>query len=226
MPRPVRIQQAGYVQHITCKGNDGQVLFKDKTDRQEYLRFLDYARNFYPLKVYNFCLMDNHIHLLVEPKEDGSLSRVMESVTKEYAKYFNKKYGRSGHVFQGRYKNFLVQTERYFFACSRYIDLNPVKANLVTDPKEYVWSGYGLLACGEKSVFEVDKHSLYEVLGKDDFERQVAYRTLVLSYQGEDLDLLNKSARILGDAQFKKQIKQQLKEIRSEKEEKKKEENE
>ncbi len=208
MPRPVRIQQAGYVQHITCKGNDGQVLFKDKTDRQEYLRFLDYARNFYPLKVYNFCLMDNHIHLLVEPKEDGSLSRVMESVTKEYAKYFNKKYGRSGHVFQGRYKNFLVQTERYFFACSRYIDLNPVKANLVTNPKEYMWSGHSELISGAKGVFKVDQHVLYESLGSNDFERQIAYRTLVLSYQGEDLDLLNKRAGILGDSSFKKKVKE------------------
>jgi len=151
--------------------------------------------------------MDNHIHLLVEPKADGSLSKVMEDTSKAYAKYFNKKYGRVGHVFQGRFKSFLVQQERYFFACSRYIDLNPVKAGLVSEPKDYSWSGYSDLITGKSGNIKLDESEVYLSLGKSGFERQIAYRTLVMSYQGEELDLLNKRAGVLGDKEFKQRFK-------------------
>ena len=86
--------------------------------------------------------------MLVEPTQEGSLSKFMEYVSKGYAKYFNKKYNRSGHLFQGRFKSFIIQTERYYFACSRCIDLSPVKEHVVSDPKKYSYSGYSSLAAG------------------------------------------------------------------------------
>lgn len=207
MPRALRIQDAGYMHHVISRGNDRQVLFKSPKDFQTYIGFLEEARSLYPLKIYNFCLMDNHVHLLVEPSEDGSMSKVMEHVSKAYAKYFNAKYDHVGHVFQGRFKSFLIQEERYFFACSRYIDLNPVKANLVVNPADYRWSGYQELAYGKRSLVDLNSHQIYEELGANNRERQIAYKAFVFNYQGEDLDLMNKRAGILGDKAFKGRIK-------------------
>lgn len=211
MPRPLRYQGAGVVHHVVCKGNDGQSLFNDQSDYEYYLSLLTQTRQDYPVDIFNYVLMNNHIHLLVEPQEEGSLSRFMEIVTKSYAKYFNKKYDHTGHVFQGRFKSFIIQRDRYYFACSRYIDLNPVKAGIVNDPREYQWSGYAELACGKKSPLKLAHHDLYQSLGASSMERQIAYRTLVMSYQGEDLDLLNKRAGLLGDRDFKNRIKEVIK---------------
>jgi len=183
MPRAPRYQQAGLLHHVVCRGNDKQVIFKSPKDYITYLDLLEEARKLFPLKVYNYVLMDNHIHLLVEPTEKGSLSKVMEYVSKAYAKYFNKMHLHSGHVFQGRFKSFLIQEERYFFACTRYIDLNPVKANIVNDPKQYKWSAYGYLIGAKEPKIKLDQHDLYQELGKTIQERQIAYRALVISSQ-------------------------------------------
>lgn len=207
MPRPSRFQISGYIHHVISRGNDRQPLFINSADFEFYLSLLNEARKAFPIHIYNFVLMTNHIHLLVEPLEDGNLSRFMHYVTKEYAKYFNKTYNRTGHVFEGRFKSFVVQTERYFFACSRYIDLNAVKAGLATTPDQYPWSGFSFLGKGKKSSLNLDVFTLYEQLGKNSFERQIAYRALVLNAQGEDLDLMNARASILGDRDFKKQLK-------------------
>ncbi len=207
MPRSLRIQTAGYLHHVVCRGNDQLVLFKSTEDSHKYIDLLESARKTYPLRIYNYCLIDSSIHLLLKPEEDGNLSKVMEEVSKGYAKYFNKKYNRTGHVFQGRFKSFLVQDDRYYFACSRYIDLNPVNAGVIDDPKKYAWSGYSALAGNSKPEVKLDRHPLYTQLGETDLERQIAYRTLVHNHQGDDLDLLNKRAGVLGDSAFKKKFK-------------------
>ena len=206
MPRAPRIKSAGYIHHVICIGNDRQNLFQDSLDYKSYIDIVDQARQQYSVKIYNYLLMDNQIHLLIEPLEDGSLSRFMEYVSKGYAKYFNKKNNRVGHVFQGRFKSFLIQKERYFFVCSRYIDLTPVNNSKVSDPKEYEYSGYQSLAFGLKENLKLDRSDLYLNLGENDVERQIAYRTLVNNYQGDELDLFNRRAGILGDKEFKKQV--------------------
>jgi len=207
MPRPLRIQSAGYVHHVISRGNDRQILFFTDGDFNTYLNLLKKAQKEYPIKIYNYVLMKNHIHLLVEPTEDGSLAKVMEYVTKGYAKHYNKMYDHVGHVFQGRYKSFLVQTEKYFFACSRYIDLNPVKAQLALRPEGYWWGAHQTLGHGQEGPLAIDFHDLYKSLGNNDMERQIAYRAWVNNYHGEELDLLNKRAGILGDSDFKETIK-------------------
>lgn len=207
MPRALRVTQPGTLHHITCKGNAGQALFIDDADYQKYLELLDQARRDFPLQVFNFVLMKSHIQLLVSPREEGSLSKVMQRVTKEYAKYFNKKYERTGHLFQGRFKSILVQEEKYLFACSRYIDFDPVNQKMEKEPQQYKWSGHACLACGHKGVFKLDEHLLYKNLSANVKERQIAYRAMILHHQGEDLDLLNRQARVLGDKEFKKRFK-------------------
>lgn len=208
MPRAMRIQSAGFLHHVVCRGNDRQVIFKTRADYLKYCHYLDIARRRYPIKIYNFCLMDNHVHLLIEPREDGALSKFMEEVSKSYAKYFNAKYDHVGHVFQGRFKSFIVQTTQYFFKCSRYIDLNPHKAGIVEDPKNYPWSGYRFLIEGKKATIALDHHDLYKELGKNSFERQISYRAYVRNMEGEELDLLDRRAGVLGNKDFQKQIKE------------------
>ena len=168
------------------------------------------SNNTLPEKVLLVAFDDRMLEILVkelEPREEGSLSRFMEYVSKEYAKYFNKKYDRIGHVFQGRFKIFLIQRERYYFACSRYIALNPVKANVVSDPKSYIWSGYPSLACGKEGPIKLDRNDLYLHLGANPTERRIAYRALVLNQQGIELDLMNRRAGVLGDSEFRRKIK-------------------
>jgi len=207
MPRSLRIQDAGYLHHVICVGNNHQNIFKSHSDFQQYISFLEKARKKFPVNIYNYVFMDNQLHMLVEAKEEGSLSKFMEEGSKSYARYFNRRYDHSGHVFSGRYKSFLVQKERYFFICCRYIDLNPVKANVVSDPKQYAWSGYSALACGKDSPLKLDFHNLYKELGANSVERQIAYRALVMNYQGEEIDLLNRRAGVLGSPEFKSKIK-------------------
>ena len=207
MPRPLRIQDAGHLHHVICLGNDRQTIFKSHKDFSEYLSLLDQSRKDYPVKIYNLVLLNNQIHLLIEPAEEGSMSRFMEHLSKGYAKYFNKTHSHFGHVFQGRFKSFLVQDNKYFFLCSRYIDLNPVKTQIVTDARLYEWSGHNVLAYGKKGPISLDQHILYQNLGKVPEERHIAYRALVQNYQGEDLDLANRRVCILGDKEFKMRFK-------------------
>lgn len=207
MPRAPRCQEAGYLHHVVCRGNDRQNIFRDRSDFLQYIHFLEKARKLYPLAVYNFVLMDNHIHLLVEPLAEGNLSKVMEETSKAYAKYFNKKYNKTGHLFQGRFKSFLIQQERYFFCCSRYIDLNPVKAGKAKKPEDYPWSGYAQLCHGKKLPLTLNFHELYKELGKTEQERRIGYRVIVQTAMGEELDLMKRNAGVLGDREFKKKVR-------------------
>lgn len=207
MPRAPRLQDAGLLHHVISRGNDRQPIFKSTADFQKYIALIDQYRRQYPVKIYNYVLMSNHIHLLIEPEQEGSLSQFMEHVSKAYAKYFNKIHNRTGHVFQGRFKSFIVQHDRYYFACSRYIDLNPVKAKIVSSANDYTWSGYGLLASGNKSALSLDTHSVYKDLGANPKERQIAYRALVSAHLADDLELLERRVCVLGDEEFRKKIK-------------------
>lgn len=207
MPRASRITQAGVLHHVISRGNANQDLFRDQDDSKKYLALLKDAIALFPLHVYNYALVKNTVHLLVEPKQEGALSKAMESVTREYAKYFNQKYNSIGHVFAGRFKSFAVQPDQFFLACSRYIDLNPVKHELVKEAKDYNFSGYGVLAFGHDGEFAVDQHELYKALGGTDNERQLVYRSLVHQYLGAELDLENRKSGVLGSKEFKVAVK-------------------
>lgn len=207
MPRANRITQAGVLHHVISRGNANQEIFRDIDDYKKYLSLLKEAIAAHPLYIYNYVLLKSTIHLLVEPQQDNSLSKAMESVTREYAKYFNQKYNSIGHVFSGRFKSFAIQPDQYFMACSRYIDLIPQKNDLVKEPKDYSFSGYGQLALGGPADIMVDQHDLYKSLGSTDAERQLVYRTLVNQYLGIELDLENRKSGILGTKEFKQLVK-------------------
>lgn len=127
--------------------------------------------------IHAYVLMTNHVHLLVSPASSAAAFSLMKPVTQKYAQYFNRKYKRVGTLWQGRYRSSPIETERYFLACHRYIELNPVRAGLASEPGAYPWSSYRANALGETDVL-VANHSIFSALGADKEQRHQAYRAL------------------------------------------------
>ena len=141
MPRPLRVDYPGALHHVIFKGNEGRVIFWEDRDREEFLKMLKELTRRYRFILYAYCLMDNHVHLLIETAHEP-LSRFMQRLLTRYVQWFNKRHNRSGHLLGDRYKSILVDKDRYFLAVLRYIHLNPVRARMVSMPEEYPWSSY------------------------------------------------------------------------------------
>ena len=142
MARPIRIEYPGAVYHVICRGNNRQAIYRDDQDRRRYLEKLSYYCRDKTVHLLAYCLMPNHVHLLLETPE-GNLSRMMQAFQISYTVYFNKRHGRTGHVFEQRYKAMLVDKDNYLLQVSRYIHLNAVSAKLAERPQEYRWCSYG-----------------------------------------------------------------------------------
>jgi putative transposase len=140
MPRPKRICIPGYPHHIVQRGNDRQATFYHDEDCVEYLAFLDDAARQFSIAVHSHVLMTNHVHLLVSPSTVAGLSLMMQSLGRRYVSYINKHYRRTGTLWEGRFKSSVVDSTRHCLTCYRYIELNPVRANMVIDPVDYGWS--------------------------------------------------------------------------------------
>lgn len=141
MARPVRIEYAGALYHIVTRGNNRQSVFRDDHDRARYLERLAFYCEEKEIKLLCYCLMTNHVHLLLETPK-GNLSKMMQAFQTSYTVYFNIRHHRSGHLFEQRYKAFVVDKDNYLLQVSRYIHLNPVEAGIVEKPQEYRWSSY------------------------------------------------------------------------------------
>jgi REP element-mobilizing transposase RayT len=133
------LEAEGAVYHVIARGNERKAVFRDDRDRQEYLDRLIRCRERFGLRVLAFCLMGNHLHLAVE-RGPTKLSRVMLALQSAYTQWFNRRHGRVGHLFQGRYKAFLIEKDRYLLALVRYIHRNPLEAGLATRAEDYAWS--------------------------------------------------------------------------------------
>ncbi|MBM4045446.1 MAG: hypothetical protein FJ279_10045 [Planctomycetes bacterium] len=142
MARPLRIHYPGGVYHITARGVEKRTIFADARDYRAFLAYLERTIELYGTIMHAFCLMPNHYHLESETAK-GNLSEAMQWLNTSYTVYFNRRHGRVGHLFQGRYKALLVEKESYLLELSRYIHLNPVRAGLVPEPESYSWSSYG-----------------------------------------------------------------------------------
>ncbi len=139
MARPLRLDVAGAVYHVTARGNERRAVFTDDEDRNDYLARLAWYRAKFGFRLLAYCLMTNHVHLAIR-RGPAPLSRVMASLHSSYTQWFNRRHRRVGHLFQGRYKSFLVQEDRYLVALVRYIHLNPVRARIVEKACDYAWS--------------------------------------------------------------------------------------
>lgn len=156
--------------------------------------------------------MSNHVHLLLTPDEMGACSSLMKGIGQLYSQYINKLYEKSGHVWEGRFKSCLVQSEQYVLACYRYIELNPVRAGLARRADEYRWSSHRANAMGEHSE-ALTPHHEYVRLGITPEERQAAYRELFDMIQGDELEHIRaatNAAYVLGDPSFKAMMARKL----------------
>ena len=144
MPRTSRIVVMGYPHHIIQRGHNRQVVFASEEDYQYYVDNLCEWKEKLGCKVYAYCLMTNHVHLIVDPGEDGgNLARLMKRLAGRQTRYLNKLEKRTGSLWVGRFKSSTISTNEYLLACCRYVELNPVRAGIVADPIDYRWSSYG-----------------------------------------------------------------------------------
>ncbi|WP_040204266.1 transposase [Neobacillus jeddahensis] len=150
MARNVRLWFEGAKFHITSRGIRKSWLFYEEEDYEKYLSFLEETRTRYPFHLHTYCLMTNHIHLQLETL-DTPLSIIMKNLNTKYAKYINKKYDFSGHVFDKRYGAELLNSQEYEIDVSKYIHLNPVNAGMVDEPEDYPWSSYRAYLYGEEN---------------------------------------------------------------------------
>ena len=142
MPRKSRMYLPTIPCHVVSRGNNRDACFYADEDYLFYLECLGDACDKYAVALHAYVLMTNHVHLLLTPRDELGISRVMQSVGRRYVQYINYTYRRSGTLWEGRHKASLIDADRYLLACYRYIELNPVRANMVVDPADYRWSSY------------------------------------------------------------------------------------
>jgi len=142
MPRTPRITMENACYHIITRGNQKQLVFKDRKDYDKYLSLLLKYKKLYQFKLYCFCLMPNHVHLIIEVKEPTMLCKIMKCLNLSYTLYFNFKYEKVGHLWQDRFKSKVIEKDAYLFECINYIEANPIRASLASDLTKYPWSSY------------------------------------------------------------------------------------
>ena len=142
MARLPRLTVAGYPHHVIQRGNDRQAIVRDDADRERLLALWQEHAQSFKVAIHAYVIMDNHFHLLVTPETGDGLPMMMQAVGRAYVRYFNLRHKRTGTLWEGRYRSYLIESERYLLACMVYIDLNPVRAGMVVRLEDYRWSSY------------------------------------------------------------------------------------
>ena len=213
MSRLPRIDLAGIPQHVIQRGNNRQACFFFNVDYRTYLDSLTRAAKKYGCFIHAYVLMTNHVHLLVTGTQAGAVSGMMQSLGRRYVGYVNSTYQRTGTLWEGRFKSSLVESERYLLACYRYIELNPVRAAMVSAPGEYGWSSYG---CNAMGLYDdvVTPHECYLSLGNSDKKRLSSYLALFQpTIDNEDILTIRKhvnQGRVLGTERFRDYVAKTL----------------
>jgi putative transposase len=180
MARLPRLTVPGYPHHIIQRGNNRQTIFISKEDYEKLLGLLEEFAKKFGVAIHSYVLMSNHFHLLATPDSAEGVPRMMQALGRSYVRYFNSRHGRTGTLWEGRYRSTLIQAERYLLACMVYIDLNPVRAGMVADPADYPLSSH-LYYVGRRSDKLVTPHPLFWEMGNTPFARDAAYGELVHS---------------------------------------------
>ncbi|HAJ92340.1 MAG TPA: transposase [Gammaproteobacteria bacterium] len=213
MARHKRLVLPGQPQHVIQRGINRDVVFVDEEDYRFYLDSLKQVCQKYRCRLHAYVLMTNHAHLLITPATDDGLGKTLQSLGRRYVQNFNDKYQRTGTLWEGRYKSALIDTERYLLTCYRYIEMNPVRAGMVSTPGEYPWTSYHFNALGTSDSL-VSPHPLYLRLGGAADERYSAYRALFHHHVGTDvLDKIRNMTNtewIIGNDRFAGRVAQLL----------------
>lgn len=211
MPRRPRIHLDGVPVHLVQRGHNRQPCFFAEADYQAYLEWMGDAARHTGCALHAYVLMTNHVHLLLTPGDAQAVSRMMVALGRRYVPYVNASYRRSGTLWEGRYKSSLIESEAYLLACMRYIELNPVRAGMCSDPAHYRWSSYRANGLGESTAL-LTPHPLYASLAPDANRRQGAYRELfnqVLTDKNlSDIRLALNQTQPLGHSRFLDAIEQ------------------
>ncbi len=178
MARLPRLSLPGHPHHVIQRGNNRQAIFASSVDYQMMLDLLDENARKFNVAIHAYVLMGNHFHLLATPQTADGLPQMMQAVGRRYVRYFNDSQKRSGTLWEGRYKSTLIQTERYLLACMAYIDLNPVRAGIAGQARDYAWSSHAHYV-GLRTDKLVTPHPLVWALGNTPFAREAAYAELV-----------------------------------------------
>jgi putative transposase len=209
MARLGRYFVSGQSLHVIQRGNDNNAVFFDEDDYRIYLDWLAEAAERYACAVLAYVLMIDHVHLLVTPERAGSLPGMMQSLGRRYVRYINRACGRTGTLWDGRYRATIIDGDAYFLSCCRYIELNPVRADMVGHPRQYPWSSYGAHGYGRKDGLTA-LHPQFARLGRSVAARQAAYRALFRGkLDSAFVDALRTATSggwALGDDTFKKRI--------------------
>jgi putative transposase len=213
MARLPRFVLPGHPQHIIIRGNNREPVFMAEEDYRFFLDKLTDAAEKHQCDIHAYVLMTNHIHLLATPHKVDGISKMMQMLGRYYVQYFNYTYKRSGTLWEGRYKASLIDSDAYALLCYRYIELNPVRADMVNHPSEYPWSSYRANALGRYDAL-VTPQTMYYALGQDETTRQEQYRSLFTT-QVDEMSLAQmreatNRAWVLGSEHFKQKIASQL----------------
>ena len=207
--RKPRIYVEGCAQHLIQRGNNRSVCFFQEADYAFYIKTLKDCSKKYGVAIHSFVLMTNHVHLLVTPAGKQSISKMMQALGRNYVRYINLTYRRTGTLWEGRFKSSLVASDRYFLVVSRYIELNPVRAKMVKSPGEYPWSSFRHNAMGIKTNL-VTEHLCYQSLGTTPAARLVNYKSLFRDEIPldllEDIRLCSQKEWVIGSDKFRRQI--------------------
>ncbi len=205
MARLPRLSVPGYPHHVIQRGNNRQAIFASSADYMLLLTLLAQSAQKFGVAVHAYVLMTNHFHILATPEQSSSLPLMMQAVGRSYVRYFNDAHSRTGTLWEGRYRSTLIQTDRYLLTCMAYLDLNPVRAGLVREAKDYQWSSHRHYI-GQRADKLVTPHSLFWTLGNTPFSREAAYADLVdggiTSAQQGELTRSVLSGWALGDEDF------------------------
>ena len=178
MPRRARFTVENGIYHIMLRGNNRSRIFNNDDDFGYFLELVKENKEKFGLKIYHYALMDNHVHLVAQSPDGAKLSAAMKRITVTYTRYYRKLYKGIGHFFQDRFKSFLIQEGKYLLECGRYVELNPVRAEMVKSPDDYRWSSYSVYT-GSAKLGIIDLNPEYEGLGENSERRKARYREYI-----------------------------------------------
>ena len=211
MPRKPRIEVGGGLYHVITRGNNRRKIFRSYDDYRRFISILERQKTKLPFYLYAYCLMPNHVHLLIEMQDD-SVSRIMQRVLTSYSQFHNRKYKKIGHLFQGRYKSILCQTDRYLGELVRYIHLNPVRAKMVKRPEDFEYSGHRAYIGLDRTGL-VDTEPVLRHLGaskKRAVDTYIKFVEANLGQKSQDDYYRAAEGRLLGSEEFLKEVKHRV----------------
>jgi len=205
MARQLRIEYEGAFYHITSRGNQREKIFWGVKDRERLKTILERSKERYGYLLHGYVFMDNHYHLLVETPR-ANIKQIMHNINTSYTVFVNRKYNRSGHLFQGRYKGFIVDKDKYLLALSRYIHLNPVRAGAVKRAEEYRWSSYQEYFYGPKSKALTDTDETLSFFSKQRAVAVKRYKEFVEAGIQAITPLQDAAGSVLGGEAFRERV--------------------